>query len=127
MASPHSLPATSGVPQGSVLGPVLFLVFINDLPECIDCSIALFANDTLIYQRIRSKQDSMKFQNNLNALCSWANCWGMSFNLDKSKILAFNSKGHVPEYKINHTVLNHASWARYLNLDIQEILKFDKH
>ena len=121
------LPVTSGVPQGSVLGPVLFLVFINDLPDCIDCSVALFADDTLIYQPIRSKLDSIKFQHNLDALCSWANRWGMSFNLEKSKILVFNNKGHAPEYKINDTVLHHVSCARYLGVEVQENLKFDKH
>ena len=125
--SSQCLAVTSGVPQGSVLGPVLFLVFINDLPECIDCSVALFADDTLIYQPVRSKQDSKKFQNILDAFCSWANHWGMSFNLEKSKILVFNNKGHAPEYKINDTVLHHVSCARYLGVEVQENLKFDKH
>jgi len=49
-----SLPVTSGVPQESVLGPVLFLVYINDLPSQVDCSVGLFADDTLMYQVVNN-------------------------------------------------------------------------
>ena len=72
----RSLPVTSGVPQGSVLGPLLFLLFINDLPESINCSVALFADNTLLYQKVTTTQNMILFQHNLTSLSAFAMRWG---------------------------------------------------
>jgi len=61
----YELPVTSGVRQGSVLGPTLFPANINDLPNHIDCNISLFVDDTLIYQVVNNAQDKLRFQNNV--------------------------------------------------------------
>ena len=61
-------PVTSRVPQGSVLGPILFLVFINDLPKATDSSCRLFADDTIVYREISSPADSAALQHDLEAL-----------------------------------------------------------
>ena len=62
---------TSGVPQGSVLGPFLFLVYINDLPLVVSSTIGHFADDAYIYQAIKSKEDTIALQRDLDALGKW--------------------------------------------------------
>ena len=65
-------PVTSGVPQGTVLGPLLFLVYINDMPRCVHSSnTRLFADDCLIYKEIRTHQDAADLQSDLDALQRW--------------------------------------------------------
>ena len=70
----HYLPVISGVPQGSILGPFLFLLYINDLPLCVSESskIALYADDAKIYRHIVSYNDSLKLQSDLDSVCSWS-------------------------------------------------------
>ena len=96
-----SLPVSSGVPPGSVLGPVLFFIFIYDLPNCPDCSCAWFADDTLVYQEIDSLNDCRRLQQNLDLLSAWSDKWGMLVNIFKSKIISFNSVGGSPGYMVN--------------------------
>ena len=67
----HSVPITSCVPQGSVLGPLMFLIFINDLPRYVKSRVRLFAVDTVIYLKIKSERDCWQFQNDLHCLEKW--------------------------------------------------------
>ena len=75
----------SGVPQGTVLGPLLFLVFINDITTSLNpgSRIRLFADDCLIYRAIKSLEDQILLQQDLNTLQSWSIRWGMMFNPSK--------------------------------------------
>ena len=72
---------TSGVPQGSVLGPVLFLMYVNDIGLNIHGEIRLFADDILLYQPIRTPDDHLQLQEDLNTLTKWASDWKMTFNI----------------------------------------------
>ena len=75
---------TSGVPQGTVLGPLMFLLYINDINKNITSSkLGLFADDCDIYKTIFSKDDSIALQNDLSALSDWARIRQMNFNIDK--------------------------------------------
>ena len=73
----------SGVPQGTVLGPLLFLLHINDLPSVVSSKVRLFADDCLIYRNIKNKEDQIALQKYLNLLENWGNTWGMHFNAAK--------------------------------------------
>jgi len=76
------------VPQGSVLGPLLFLIYVNDLPDCVTSStVRLFADDTVLYHGISSPADTAGLQLNLDALQAWECKWLMEFNPSKCQIL----------------------------------------
>ena len=85
-----SISVTSGVPQGTVLGPLLFLIYINDLPDCIKHStIRLFADDCIIYRPILSDKDTCLLQEDINAIANWASIWLMRFNVSKCCCMQF--------------------------------------
>ena len=79
----ESVPVTSGVPQGSVLGPILFLVYIKDLPDEVRSQVRLFADDTALYLTMESEDDSSALQNDLDILSAWESRWDMEFNPSK--------------------------------------------
>ena len=76
-ATSDSVEVLSGVPQGTVLGPLLFLVFINDVPDCVQSKIRLFADDCILYRRIKNQNDCTILQDDLNSLAEWEKKWGM--------------------------------------------------
>ena len=71
---------TSGVPQGSVLGPILFLIYINDLDSGVMSWILKFADDTKIYRRVGDSDERRQLQHDLDKLISWSKEWQMLFN-----------------------------------------------
>ena len=77
----------SGVPQGSVLGPLLFLLSVNDLPDWVKSSIKMFADDTMLWSTIRSASDGKILQDNLNSLKNWSDKWLLKFNPEKCKVM----------------------------------------
>jgi hypothetical protein len=79
----------SGVPQGSVLGPLLFLLFINDPDQAVSLSELLykFADDTKLASLVKNEEDRQRLQASLNGLVQWSERWGMSFNVKKCKVM----------------------------------------
>ena len=99
-ASPK-VTVTSGVPQGSVLGPTLFVYYINDLPDYATCDIKIFADDTKIYSTIENKDKYDNLQLCINKLVKWTETWLLNFNSDKCKVLHIGKNNPHYEYHIN--------------------------
>ena len=72
----------SGFPQGSVFGPILFLIYVNDIPEMVNCSIKMFADDTKLFKTVKSIDDCNILQNDLNTLSKLTNEWLLSCNAE---------------------------------------------
>ena len=79
----------SGVPHGSVLGPVLFIVFIDDIDEAIRSTVLKFADDTKLVARVGSEEDKERLRQDLVKLYKWSEDWQMLFNLDKCSVMHF--------------------------------------
>ena len=73
----------SGVPQGSVLGPILFLIYINDLDDSITSNVLKFADDTKLFRKVNTDGDKQHLQNDLDRLVKWSEKWQMLFNFGK--------------------------------------------
>ena len=92
-ATSRELPVTSGVPQGSLLGPILFLLFVDDLPNTVKTSrVACYADDTKIFKSIDSITDCNALQSDLNDLVSWSESSGLIFNQSKCKYQCITRK-----------------------------------
>jgi hypothetical protein len=121
---------TSGVPQGTVLGPLLFLVFINDLPDCVVSDVRLFADDCLLYRTIKSQTDADMLQNDLTCLQEWESKWLMSFNPDKCEVIRVTNKTKNvinAEYTIRKNTLRTVDQAKYLGVTIHKNLSWKPH
>jgi hypothetical protein len=110
----------SGVPQGTVLGPVLFLAYINDLPESVDSKVRLFADDCVMYRPITSTMDCELLQEDLSRLETWENKWLMSFNASKCSTITITRKLKKIdfEYAIHDTILERVKSATYLGVEL---------
>ena len=119
----------SGVPQGTVLGPLLFLCFFNDLPEQVKSQIRLFADDCLLYRTIKSIEDQIAMQKDLTSLEKWADTWGMKFNAKKCHILRIDrglkTKDHM--YELCGHVLKQVPNNPYLGVIISQDLRWGSH
>ncbi|XP_072043470.1 uncharacterized protein [Amphiura filiformis] len=121
---------TSGVPQGSVLGPLLFLVYINDLPACVKNSTTrLFADDCALYKQIKSARDATLLQEDLDALQRWESTWLMKFHPSKCKVVRVTNKRKptCATYSIRGESLEVVPSSKYLGLTIDSKLSFNEH
>jgi len=119
----------SGVPQGTVLGPLLFLLYINDITGNIQSNIRLFADDCTVYRTIRFQDDSCKLQNDISSLLKWAETWQMRFNSKKCHILSICRQRNKssPVYYLGTDLLSTVSSHTYLGITVSSDLKWHEH
>ena len=126
-----SLQVTSGVPQGSVLGPMLFIYFINDLPEVCSVTTKIFADDTKAYTSIKSEDDHIKLQNTIDKMFEWTENWQLKFNESKCKILHLGENNPKRAYYIgrgdSRVELEKTVLEKDLEVHIDPTLSFDSH
>ena len=125
----ESIPVTSGVPQGSVLGPILFLIYINDLPDGIFSKVRLFADDTALYLTIEGKDDGAALQQDLDRLSVWESMWDMEFNPSKCQVVQGTGSRRPMNaiYMLHGQVLEAVTSAKYLGVDISSTLSWNSH
>ena len=111
---------TKGVPQGSVLGPFLFFLYINDMPSASNVKLTLFADDTRVV-------DAQKFQTELNKICNWCINNKLLINQKKCKIMKFGRDNLNEKLSFVINVLTEVSDFRYLGIQIDNRLKFERH
>ena len=128
-------PVASGVPQGSVLGPQLFVIFINDIAEGLESDLFLFADDSKVAKLIETSADQATLQRDLQRLEDWSNTWLMKFHPGKCVVLTLGKKiddplpgdCHHPEYKLCGHQLEHVFQERDLGVIIDSQLLFEAH
>ena len=123
------VPVLLGVPQGTVLGPLSFLLYINDLGENCTSRMRLFADDTLIYSAIESYNDAVKLQSDQTALQEWAQKWQMKFNPNKCHVLRIWRKQNPVEsnYVLMGKVLDSVTHHPYLGVELSRNLDWGQH
>ena len=109
------VPVTSGVPQGSVLGPLLFLLFINDMPNATKFKTLLFADDSKI---IGNANFPNTVQSDINSLIQWADTWQMSFNTTKCSVVHIGKGNPVNNYMMNNIDLNNSDSEKDLGVTL---------
>jgi hypothetical protein len=90
----------SGVPQGSVIGPLLFLLYVNELPNIVICGMKMFADDTKLYRTIREENDTVTLQGDLDKLSEWSRDWLLKFNAGKCKTMHIGSRNKDHTYSV---------------------------
>ena len=119
----------SGVPHGSVLGPLLFLIYINDITKNIESVIKLFADDTSVSLALKDPDRRAAILNSdLEKINSWAKRWKVSFNEEKTELLTFK-KDNLPVYPLSfgNIVLEDKECHKHLGLTFQSNCKWEKH
>ena len=123
---PSFVKVTSGVPQGTVLGPLIFLLFINDIHENLDSTLRLFADDALLYKSINTMNDSVILQNDIDKLVSWSTTWQMQFNVTKCHTMRIARKKEpvLMDYFIDSQKLSPVKNHPYLGVMLWPKMEF---
>lgn len=120
-------PVTSGIPQGSVLGPILFIIFINDMPKMVESLMKLFADDSKIFKAIESFHDISVIQDDINKLIHWSIIWQLPINIGKCKCLHYGKNNPHHTYSIGNTDLINDETEKDVGVTFDSSLEFRIH
>ena len=128
--SSEPLPVLSGVPQGSILGPLLFIIYVNDLPKSVsqDTTMAIFADDTKCYRPIKNSEDNKTLQSDLDNITIWCHEWKMDLNQTKCGALHLTRSREptITQYTVLDSPVNRSNSQRDLGMSITSDLKWNK-
>ena len=119
----------SGVPQGTVLGPLVFILYINDISAHTSSSIRLFADDCVLYRVNTGVNDAVELQEDLTQMCAWAKSWHMVFNASKCSMLTITKKASPlkSDYTIGGQQVKHINHHPYLGVELAQDLSWNCH
>lgn len=128
----HWTEVLSGIPQGSILGPLLFIIYINDLVEFCghDVNLYLFADDAKVFEHIKADDDEIKLQKTIDKFVEWAEEWLVKINYNKCKTMSFRLKGNSDSdtlYTMNDVTLQKVNQIKDLGVNFDQYLLFDRH
>ena len=126
-ASSDWLRVYSGVPQGSVLGPLLFNIYVNDIPSVVESQTLMFVDDTKIFRKIQSKSDFLQFQQDINNLFTWSVKWQLKFNISKYFILHLGPDHSYGDYYLDGVQILPNTTVKDLGVTMDCYLKFHEH
>ena len=120
---------TSGVPQGSIFGSLLFLAYINDIGIRVSSCTKLFADDCALYHEVCNIKDAESLQHDLTILSKWSHQWQLHFNVTKCKAMQISNKNSTVNftYRINNTALEWVTSFKYLGVIIDTKLNWREH
>ena len=121
------LPVHSGVPQGSVLGPILFILYINDIIQDLESGISLFADDAKVYRRIATTEDVESLQRDMDRLSEWSRKWLLSFNVAKCKTMHIGHNNPRNDYQLQEATLEKSDLEKDLGVFVSCDLKPSAH
>ena len=119
----------SGVPQGTVFGPLMFLLYINDINCRISSKLRLFADDCILYRTINGQNDHFHLQTDLDLIVKWTETWQMNLNINKCAILTCSRllSSSTSVYTINGQSLTRVTQHPYLGVMFDSIMSFSPH
>ena len=130
----NSLPVTCGVPQGSILGPLLFLLYINDIDGTVEGSkVRLYADDTGLYASHKYPEIAINtVQKDLDRICKWCDRNQLTINVSKTKGMIFGNrdvikKTTLSKFKIKNQELSYVTSYNYLGIKLDSQLNFESH